>query len=45
MATLLQTTKMNNVHLFAWLYLTLQRIVDGCPSSEMGALRPWNHTV
>lgn len=44
-ATLLQTAKMNNVDPFAWLSLTLQRIANGWPSSEIDALIPWNHAA
>ncbi|MBB4423704.1 hypothetical protein GGD66_002248 [Bradyrhizobium sp. CIR48] len=44
-ATLLQTAKMNNVDPFAWLTLTLQRIANGWPSSEIDALMPWNHAA
>ncbi|WP_407193085.1 IS66 family transposase [Bradyrhizobium sp. STM 3566] len=44
-ATLLQTAKMNNVDPLAWLALTLQRIVNGWPSSEIDALMPWNHAI
>lgn len=44
-ATLLQTAKMNNVDPFAWFALTLQRIANGWPSSEIDALMPWNHAA
>ncbi|MGY3347158.1 hypothetical protein ACVI1I_006252 [Bradyrhizobium sp. USDA 4459] len=44
-ATLLQTAKMNNVDPLAWLALTLQRIANGWPSSEIDALMPWNHAI
>uniref|UniRef100_UPI00292ECEC7 IS66 family transposase n=1 Tax=Bradyrhizobium sp. 33ap4 TaxID=3061630 RepID=UPI00292ECEC7 len=44
-ATLLQTAKMNNVDPFAWLAVTLQRIANGWPSSELDALMPWNHAA
>ncbi|MGY4230102.1 hypothetical protein ACVMIH_007463 [Bradyrhizobium sp. USDA 4503] len=44
-ATLLQTAKMNNVDPFAWLALTLQRVANGWPSSELDALMPWNHAA
>jgi transposase len=42
-ATLLQTAKMNDVDPQAWLALTLQRIANGWPSSEIDALMPWNY--
>jgi len=42
---LLQTAKMNNVDPFAWLTLTLQRIANGWPSSQIDALMPWNHAA
>ncbi|OMI12940.1 hypothetical protein BSN85_08695 [Bradyrhizobium brasilense] len=44
-ATLLQAAKMNNVDPFAWLPLTLQRIANGWPSSEIDALMPCNHAA
>ncbi len=44
-ATLLQTAKMNNVDPFAWLAVTLQRIANGWPNSELDALMPWNHAA
>ncbi|MBP1299638.1 MULTISPECIES: IS66 family transposase [Bradyrhizobium] len=44
-ATLLQTAKMNNIDPFAWLAVTLQRIANGWPSSELDALMPWNHAA
>ncbi|AUX78924.1 IS66 family transposase [Sinorhizobium fredii] len=42
-ATLLQTSKLNNVDPFDWLTPRLERIADGWPSSEIDALMPWNH--
>lgn len=42
-ATLLQTAKMNNVDPLAWLTLTLTRIANGWPSSQIDALMPWNY--
>jgi len=42
-ATLLQTAKMNNVDPQAWLTQTLERIVNGWPSSDLDALMPWNY--
>jgi hypothetical protein len=41
-ATLLQTAKMNNVDPVVWLTLTLTRIANGWPSSQIEALMPWN---
>nr|WP_255412132.1 transposase domain-containing protein [Brucella anthropi] len=41
-ATLLQTSKMNNVDPLAWLSQTLTRIVQGWPVTEIEALMPWN---
>ncbi|PJG49941.1 hypothetical protein CVM73_39140, partial [Bradyrhizobium forestalis] len=34
-----------NVDPFAWLALTLQRIANGWPNSEIDALMPWNHAT
>ena len=42
-ATLLQTAKMNDVDPQAWLGLTLQRIADGWPFSQIEKLMPWNY--
>ena len=42
LATLLQTAKMNNVDPLDWLSLTLTRIAQGWPASEIDALMPWN---
>ncbi len=42
-ATLLQTCKMNDVDPVAWLTLTLQRIANRWPSSDIDALMPWNY--
>ena len=41
-ATLLQTCKMNGVDPLDWLSLTLTRIAQGWPASEIEALMPWN---
>ena len=42
LATLLQTAKMNNVDPLDWLSLTLTRIAQSWPASEIEALMPWN---
>lgn len=42
-ATLLQTTKMNDVDPFAWLTKTLERIADGWPNRDLDQLLPWHH--
>ncbi len=42
LATLLQTSKMNNVDPLDWLSQTLTRIAQGWPVSEIEALMPWN---
>lgn len=42
LATLLQTAKMNAVDPLDWLSLTLTRIAQGWPASEIEALMPWN---
>jgi len=42
-ATLLQTCKMNDVDPLAWMTLTLARIANRWPNSEIEALMPWNH--
>jgi transposase len=42
-ATLLQTAKMNDVDPQAWLALTLQRIAEGWPISQIEKLMPWNY--
>jgi transposase len=44
-ATLLQTAKMNDVDPLAWLSLTLQRIANGWPFSQIEKLMPWNYTA
>ena len=44
-ATLLQTAKMNDVDPLAWLALTLQRIAEGWPISQIEKLMPWNHKI
>jgi hypothetical protein len=41
-ATLLQTAKMNDVDPNAWLTLTLERIAQGWPISQIDQLMPWN---
>ncbi|MER8950578.1 transposase domain-containing protein, partial [Mesorhizobium sp. M0959] len=42
-ATLLTTAKMNQVDPHAWLTLTLERIANGWPNSDIDALMPWNY--
>jgi hypothetical protein len=42
-ATLLQTAKMNDVDPLTWLALTLQRIANGWPISQIEKLMPWNY--
>jgi transposase len=42
LATLLATTKLNNVDPHAWLKLALERIAGGWPNREIDALLPWN---
>jgi len=42
-ATLLQTSRMNNVDPAAWLTQTLGRIANQWSSAEIDALMPWNH--
>lgn len=44
-ATLLQTAKMNDVDPLAWLTLTLQRIANGWPNTEIDVLMPWNYAA
>ncbi|MER9801149.1 transposase domain-containing protein, partial [Mesorhizobium sp. M0142] len=41
--TLLTTAKMNQVDPHAWLTLTLERIANGWPNSDIDALMPWNY--
>jgi transposase len=41
-ATMLQTCKMNGVDPYAWAKLTLERIADRWPNSDIEALMPWN---
>jgi transposase len=41
-ATLLQTSKMNDVDPHAWLTRTLKRIAQGWPISQIDALMPWH---
>jgi transposase len=42
-ATLLATTKMNQLDPHAWLTQTLERIANGWPNSDIDALMPWNY--
>lgn len=42
-ATLLQTSRMNNVDPVAWLTQTLERIANQWPSAKLDALMPWNY--
>jgi transposase len=42
-ATLLQTAKMNDVDPLTWLALTLERIANGWPISQIEKLMPWNY--
>lgn len=44
-ATLLQTAKMNDVDPQAWLTQMLERIANGWPNAEIGALMPWNYAA
>jgi transposase len=44
-ATLLQTAKMSDVDPLAWLALTLQRIAEGWPISQIEKLMPWNYKI
>jgi transposase len=44
-ATLLQTAKMNDADPQAWLAVTLQRIAEGWPISQIEKLMPWNYKV
>src|SRR5450432_2828626 len=44
-ATLLQTAKMNDADPQAWLALTLQRIAEGWPISQIEKLMPWNYKI
>ncbi len=41
-ATMLQTCKMNDVDPYAWAKLTLERIANRWPNSDIDALMPWN---
>lgn len=41
-ATMLQTCKMNGVDPYAWAKLTLERIANRWPNSDIEALMPWN---
>ncbi|MEO8757483.1 MAG: transposase domain-containing protein, partial [Devosia sp.] len=42
-ATLLATAKLNGVDPQAWLTITLERIANRWPNSDIDALMPWNH--
>jgi transposase len=42
-APLLQTAKMDDVDPLTWLALTLQRIANGWPISQIEKLMPWNY--
>ncbi len=42
-ATLLATAKLNDVDPQAWLTVTLERIANSWPNSDIEALMPWNH--
>jgi transposase len=44
-ATLLQTAKMNDVDPLTWLTLTLQRIAERWPISQIEKLMPWNFKI
>jgi transposase len=44
-ATLLQTAKMNDADPQAWLAVTLQRIAEGWPISQIEKLMPWNYNI
>jgi transposase len=39
---MLQTCKMNGVYPYAWAKLTLERIANRWPNSDIKALMPWN---
>lgn len=41
-ATMFQTCKMNGVDPYAWAKLTLERIANRWPNSDIEALMPWN---
>jgi len=41
-ATMLQTCKMNGVDPYAWAKLTLERVANRWPNSDIEALMPWN---
>jgi transposase len=41
-ATMLQTCKMNSVDPYAWARMTLERIANRWPNSDIDALMPWN---
>jgi len=41
-ATMLQTCKMNGVDPYGWAKLTLERIANRWPNSDIEALMPWN---
>ena len=40
--SLIQTCKMNGVDPYAWAKLTLERIANRWPNSDIEALMPWN---
>jgi transposase len=43
-ASLIETCKLNGVNPHAWLTLTLTRLVNGWPNSQIDARMPWAHT-
>jgi len=43
-ASLIETTKINNVEPFAYLKATLEAIATGHPKSRIDELLPWNFT-
>lgn len=42
-ASIIETCKLNGVNPHAWLTLTLTRLANGWPSSQIDALMPWLH--
>jgi transposase len=42
-ASLIETCKLNGVNPHAWLTLTLTRLVNGWPNSQIDDLMPWAH--
>jgi hypothetical protein len=44
-ATLLQTSKMNDIDPVAWMTLTLERIANQWPSAKLDALMPSNYSA